>query len=404
MKIEKSHFLNALLEDHTVPPLYKTLTYGFNGALFYQNTASKLSPKDKNIGLQVHIAFPKFLKPEIHGETQGVDFKTIEQHQQDCFGIVIAPEITDINQYLNAHFNKNSRTPIIKKMKRLEHCFHIHYKVFYGDITQKNYTYLMALAHGMLLRRFQQRQDDNFILRDWEKYHSILYPLILEKKASLFVIYNGTEPIQISINFHFGKTFFAYIPAYNIDYAQFGLGNTAVYKQLEWCIANHYVYLDMGNGDLEYKKRWCNYHYVLETHIFYRTKNIRSRLSANKAFYKIKLKNIVKDVLKSELYNKIKLKFPINRPNISHLKTESYTIKNITSIQDFKPDVLLEIDFKNHCDYPQIINKPIYDFLYKTQEHLDNIIVYKIKNQNNCIIIKGKTKAIHLCFDSSISL
>src|SRR5690606_9401311 len=121
-----------------------------------------------------------------------------------------------------------------------------------------------------LTKRFEQRNDTNHILINWERYKNILFPLINEKKASIFVIYNNESPIQISINFHYGKTFFAHIPAYDVDYAPYGLGNTAVYKQLEWCIENNYEYLDMGNGYLEYKKRWCNYQYDLETHIFYK--------------------------------------------------------------------------------------------------------------------------------------
>jgi len=392
MSLKKVHFLNELLEKHNIPTAYKTLRYAFNDAVFFE-TKNVTEPETST---QVCIAFPKFLKPTFHNGR----FKTkkIIQKNLDSFGITIAPEITEISQYLNAHFSKSSRAPIIKKMKRLESCFNIHYKVFYGTIAEETYEKLMYKTHAMLLRRFEQRNDNNFILNDWNKYVKLLFPLINNRKASLFVIYNDDTPIQVSINFHYEKTFFAYIPAYDIDYAQFGLGNTAVYKQLEWCIENNYVYLDMGNGDYDYKKRWCNYQYQLETHIYYKSNSLKANILATTELNTIKIKNILKEIINSAFYNKLKQTVFSKKDTNNSFSFSNYSIENIKEANRPKSEYLQPIDLKTNNDY-QEIKKPLFDFLYNTQDHIDTVSIHKIKNETDAFLITGISSCVKVTYN-----
>ena len=401
MKIKhiSEHFLNTLLEDGKIPSSYKSLKYTFSDKLFYDSEYDKYLSKNIQAPIITYIAFPKFLTPSFFNNEL---FKTkkVVQNNREGFGITINPDLNDIGQYLTNHFSKNSRAPIIKKIKRLEFCFNINYKVFFGDIDKDYYNYLMNLTHSMLIKRFNQKNDSNFILKNWKKYNDILYPLITKKKASIFVIYNEKEPIQISINFHYNKTFFAFIPAYNIDYAQFGLGNTAVYKQLEWCIQNGYEYLDMGNGDLDYKIRWCNYKYDLETHIYFKKNHILANLLAFKEEYRVTIINILKKIKNNTVLKNLKKKLPSRKPTNFNNDSLNYTSENLDTISFYETNILQEIQLKPNTDFIHL-KKPLYDFLYKTKDHLNQVVLYKIENKSNTFIIKGTKKNIRISFKQS---
>lgn len=389
--MKKVHFLNDLLEKHQVANGYQALHYSFNDAPFYETDTN--TPPETS---QVIIAFPTFLKPTFQND----QYKTKKSVQKylDSYGIIISPNITNISHYINEHFSKSSRTPILKKMKRLESCFNINYKVFYGYIDKNHYEYLMDTTHAMLIKRFKQKNDTSYILNNWKKYKPLFYSLINQNRASLFIIYNNEIPIQVSINFHYGKTFFAYIPAYDIDYAQFGLGNTAVYKQLEWCIENNYAYLDMGNGGLEYKKRWCNYHYQLETHIHYKINSLKSTVLANKELITIKIKNILKGIIKKPFFNKLKQKLSVNKHINEFNNNLNYSIENIKETESPNSEYLQLIDLKTTTNFPEI-KKPFLDFLYNTQNHMDTVRVYNIINETDAFLIIGSDSCIKIIFD-----
>jgi hypothetical protein len=389
MLYNKIHFFNILTQTGEIPESYRALNYAFNNAPFYKNDHLKTSKYKHRSSATTYTAFPNFLSPTFNTSNEYIAKKII-QKKRDCYGIIINPEINNISQYINNHFSKNSKTPILRKMKRLEMCFDINYEVYYGAIEKEYYNFLMDATHAMLIKRFEQRNSTHFILKDWQKYIDILFPLINQKKASLFVIYNNKKPIQVSINFHFGKTLFAYIPSYNIDYGQFGLGNTAIYKQLEWCIENKYEYLDMGNGDLEYKKRWCNFHYELETHIYFRKSSIIANIIASLELNKIKLINLLKDV-KSLLTNQ----FNSNQENTNSLITDKYLTEEIENVEILKESDLKQVNLESNYALKDIY-KSIYDFLYTEKEHLNSITVYKIINEKDAFLIKGINKSVKL--------
>jgi hypothetical protein len=390
--MKKGHFLNELLEKHHIPSAYNALWYDFNNTLVYKAEATKTS----HISVQKWIAFPTFLRPDINDAL----FKTKKSVQkfQDSFGIIIPPNCTHIGEYLNKQFSKSSRSPILKKMKRLESCFNIRYRVYYGEISMETYTQIMDKTQAMLVRRFKQRNDNTFVLNQWNRYKTLFFPLINEKKASLFVIYNDDTPIQVSINFHYKETFFAYIPAYDIDYAAFGLGNTAVYKQLEWCIENHYAYLDMGNGDYEYKKRWCNYQYQLETHIHYKPNNVLNLLWANKELTRIKTTNILKTLIHNPFYQKMKYQVLVKPSANDELPYEHYAIENLTGTDAINSDTLQPMDLKQTTNF-QALKKPLYDFLYNTKDHISAVWVYKIVHETDAYLIKGATSIQKVVFN-----
>jgi len=385
--LNKLNFLSELFEKHQISNCYKRLCYTFNNASFYESPGINEEILKKQPLVETNVAFPKFLNPEFNNYNNQLGYKKINQKYQNCYGIIIPTDLKNPTEYLHSKFSSNSRIRILKKMRRLENSFNISYKVFYGKIDESDYKFIMGKTHKMLARRFEQKNDTNFVLNSWEKYLNLLYSLINEKKASLFVIYSDNTPIQVSINFHFQKTLFFYILAHNIDYSQFGLGNISVFKGIEWCIKNNYDYLDMGNGELDYKKRWCNHHYVLETHIHYKKDNLLAKVLAIKELNTIKIKNVLKTIINSHYYNKIK---SIIFKNTSE-NNDNYLFYNtfkLNNLNNYSNKNLLEIDFKNESAF-HFLHKSIWDFLYATTEHINNIMVFKVTDENDVFIIKG---------------
>src|SRR5690606_19884949 len=201
-------------------------------------------------------------------------------------------------------------------------CFDINYKMFYGKIEKEEYDFLMNSLKKMLVKRFKQRNNVNERLHEWDHFHKIIFPLINQKKASLFVIYDEKKPIDISLNYHHDKIFFSAIASYDIDYAKFGLGHIDIYKQLEWCILNHYQIFDLGMGDMEYKSKWCNTIYKFNHHFIYQKRSIYSALITSSLIKKIITKQYLRNKKIDVLYKKITSLFKRNKKNTSTISNQ----------------------------------------------------------------------------------
>ena len=64
--------------------------------------------------------------------------------------------------------------------------------MFYGAIEKVEYDHIFEHFKFLLTKRFDDKQitNNNLDPAEWEFYKEVVYPLILEKKASLYVIYN----------------------------------------------------------------------------------------------------------------------------------------------------------------------------------------------------------------------
>ena len=383
---KKENFLAKLYNSNKVSGYYKSLRFAFKEQDVYKSEDNELCLGKKSF-VKVIIAFPQFLIPKFQSNTLRV--RQVVQKKMECFGIVIDKNLNSIDDYLRGHFSKNSRTPVIKKKKRLESSFNISYKVYYGNIEPDVYENLISTCKRMLVERFEQRADHNHVLNNWEAYRNSLYTLINKKKASFFVIYNNNTPIQISVNYHYKTIMFAYIPAYDINYSKFGLGNTAVYMQLKWCIENKYEYLDFGNGNYDYKRRWCNYEYLLETHIICQKNSLTGNGVALLELGLVKLKNLLKDLNIDVFLQNL-------RPKANgSASSETFEQFNFIAIEeDFKPDEFEKISLDT--DEFNFLKKPVFDFIYQYQDHFDSIKVYKENDTTFVIAGEKNTKKLTL--------
>ena len=294
----------------------------------------------------------------------------------------------NIDDYLTSQFKSKPRSAIRKYIKRLESSFNIEYKMYFGEIEDSEYDYLMSVLRDMLNRRFEQRNGVDVFKNRWKALYDLILKLLREKKASLFVVYNNKVPIAITANYHFNdKVFFYWMPSYDIDYSIFRLGHIVIYKELEWCFKNNYSVYDMGRGALDYKRKWCNRFYNFNYQYIYKASSLWALMAFKKEYNKMSIKNNLKK--NKTLLSVNKLRMSLKKSNTSK-KAETvsgYSITKMDSLETF--DTIKTIDFSE--DKYIKIRKPINDFIYTNVLHVSEIEVFEVL-KNEKFIIKGKSK------------
>lgn len=365
---KKVNFYFDFYEKRVVPDIYWTLYFEDAADPIYINTSNQ--SKEKKAKCQWYVKlFPSYFTFQ-RNNGQPLQLKKI--FRVKGFAIAIN-NLNGVDHYLRAQFKPNFRTSLRRRLKGLEACFNVQYRMYYGHIGLKEYEFLMQSLHTMLIRRFEQRNDENEALNRWNDYYGSTFSMINKQKASLYVIYDDLRPIQISLSYHHDKIMFLAIPSYDIDYAKFGLGNLSIAKLLEWCIENNYVMLDMGYGAFDYKVKWCNETYDFEHHLFYKKSSIISQIIVYYITLKTRLINYLLDKNINVLYHQIKdfLLGKKKSPLIDYVITE-----NLDDIKEMSS--LIKVNPINDSSF-RFLRKALYDFAYKYLENVSNIEVFELE-------------------------
>jgi len=300
---------------------------------------------------------------------------------------------SDIDSYMQDQFKTKRRNELFRRIKKLEKSFNINYKCFHGTVDKGECLALLASLKEMIISRFQQRNQVSDSLKNWMQIQTTIHSLIKDKKASLFVIYNEDIPISISICYHYGNVFFSYITSYYIDYYKFGLGNIMLYKKLEWCFKNNYKFLDLGWGELDYKRRWCNHIHNLEHYILFPNNSFPGFLMAIWEGNKTRLKACL---LSSKLNKIFKRVIRLIKPRSNHLKTATkFIYENLE--YSCSTDGLIPVDLTNEkYSHLKVLKN---DFIYRTEEYYSDVKMYSLLNEG-VYIIKGKKHCKKVVFIS----
>ncbi len=199
-----------------------------------------------------------------------------------------------LDNYMLDVISRKSRSKFRSYKKKIEQTFgQSAYKVFFGDISDKDYTFIFEEFRALLKKRFIHKKtiNNNLTPREWDFYKEVSLPMIRNKEAALFVIYDGEKPIAITLTNFSKNIMFDVIRVFDIDYSKYRLGIAGIMKQLEWCIENKMKALDFSKGLFEYKQRWSNDNYWFEYHIYYDKTSLIARFVAFFVilFYKFKL-------------------------------------------------------------------------------------------------------------------
>ncbi|UII76133.1 GNAT family N-acetyltransferase [Flagellimonas sp. HMM57] len=381
MLLAKINFFDELFDKGTIPSFITGIAYKKNNDTFFKvENPNRNKIGNKNL-YSVRLV-PNYIKISTD---KSFNMKRVIQENK---GYAIQLNgFTDVDDYVKHQFKKRSNN-ILKLKKRLDTCLNTSYEKYYGDIPKKTYVFLMTNLRLMLTRRFEQRKEVNKTLSNWQELENLVYNLILNKKASLFAIYHNSEPIQISLQYHFNHIVHAGITAYDIDYQKFGLGNTAIYEQIGWCYSNKQQVLELGYGDLDYKRAWSNYMYNFEHLIFYKKKWFAA-IKGKTEYCSVKTKEFLKTkhvhLFLKHIGVKIK-KFGKHKTVPKSNASLRYIKKNIENLNGYAD--LKEIDINDKRTIKRMSN----DFLFSNKERYDDLKVFEISSEKGSYIFSGKNK------------
>jgi hypothetical protein len=300
----------------------------------------------------------------------------------------------DVAAFMLHQHPRKSRKTVNRAMRRLEQCFDIRYRMYERDITKDEYSFLMETLKNMIVSRFRQKQKQSDSLMVWEKVLNTSYELIKEGKASLFVIYNRDKPINISFNYQYNRILFSYISSYDIDYSKFSLGQILIYKHLEWCFKKGFNHFELGWGDFEYKKQWSNYIYKFRHEIVY------SKSSFHGFFYALvigaKTRVIAYLISKGANVYWHRLKKVLGKKQIPRPQSRTYRFS------DFSNGISLGAKPISWWDGSFPVNRKIInDFLFTTQEHIDDVSLFYVE-EVELFVLKGKKQTKSIQFQNPV--
>ncbi|WP_165200524.1 GNAT family N-acetyltransferase [Muriicola soli] len=357
------------------PDLLKYITYSEGKVLCNLAEKSK-SKRSLNYSLSLVPFYAEF-------ETGDYLCRKISQFNWN-YGIS-TKGLTSADEYLKTQFNANGRKVILRNIRRLETCFNIRYELHYGSITDHSYTLLMNRLKSMINSRFQEKKERSKDIKEWDRIFESSKTKIRNKSASLFVIYNGEDPIEISLNYHFGRILFSSVSSFDTDYSKFGLGNIEIYKQLEWCIDNDYEFFEMGVGGMDYKRRWSNVISPYNHFIIYPNTLISKSLGVIE-HTRVKFKEFLKSKKVNDFIYALIAKF--NRMTIMSKRDLRYRLKKCDSGSNIKANYSSEKEI--HLEDYHFLKRPVYDFLYLTQEHLSSITILELEPERKYLLISEK--------------
>lgn len=213
----------------------------------------------------------------------------------------------DFNDFLASKFSKKSRYKFNSYKRTLENAFDISYKNLYGHVNKEEYDTVFKSFHNLLTKRFDEKHESNNNLNpaEWEFYKDVAFPLILEKKASLFVIYSGNTPIAISLNYISENTLVFAMTVFDTDFSQYNVGTVHLMELYKWCFEQKLEILDLSKGFYDYKTRWGDTEYYFENHIVFDPDSLICAVIANAIANYFKLKQYLRDKKLNEKLHKL---------------------------------------------------------------------------------------------------
>ncbi len=377
------NFSFDFFKNHTLHPFYTSIFNPFTNKTYTNKDFREISFVNKNIHeIKFIPSFFQLKHQELPSNYNIIKYKRIENFFIDL------QNFSSAENFLKSQMGSKSRSQLRRRIHRLENCFDIQYKFYFGEITKQNYDKLFDHIEVFINRRFIQRNDIFSHEKNMSNIRKNSFQMILDKKASLFVIYADRKIIDVCLNYHFQNVVQHFIRSYDIDYSKFWIGQIDIYKQIEVCIEHNFTIFDFMWDELLYKKRWSNTTTIYEHHFIYKKNNPLKKpiVLLMIGLYKLN------DSFKTTSFYKSFINFKKSLFNKNAKKPTQLiiTIKPITEVP--KMDSLKKIDIENK-NYLSI-RKTVYDFQYLNFEASKNIEVFQLKNSKNNYIIKSNKAQI----------
>nr|WP_299341985.1 GNAT family N-acetyltransferase [Allomuricauda sp.] len=365
-------------------PIYvnagKNLTKGIT---YEMNPISKEIPKRKLFLIYDVLGYAN---QEIPNKISDLKLHTSEQYP----GFLVDVErFKDFSDYFSSNFSKRSRYKFKKYRNRLEASFDIRYEMYWGHMERDEYNFIFKKFRDLLIKRFKGKQvtNNNLDKEEWSFYEEVVYPMLLAKEASLYVIFQGDEPIAITLIYFLDEVMIDAITVFDVDFSKFHLGSVMVMKLIEWAFDHDMKILDFSKGDFEYKRHWMTRQYHFYYHIWYDSKYLPSVLLANGLIAFFNLKQYIRKKNINDFVHRVSYRLRYHNSSKEGIP-KKFEIITMDSASDF-PDVG-KVGFEEFKDSG--VRKAVFDILYLNQLHLNDIQVFR-SNDSGEFLVKSKEKA-----------
>jgi len=299
-------FFFDLFKTGYVSPLYRLpIRNRLTDDVLFDDTDAKVAPEVN--GVSVIWDIPEYLEVVVRDIPPNVKVTKVRQYKGYLMNL---SPFKNLDGFLAEQLSSRNRKKLRSKHRKLESEHEVRYAFYFGVMEKEEYHRLFDAFYGFLEERFEEKKMVNNNLGKWDYYRELVYPMILEKRASLFAIYDKDKPITIGMQFHLSRTVFSYVQSYDIAYSQYNMGDISTMKRLEWCFEQGFDTLDLSMGETDYKIKWCNHPYDLYFHVFHNSKSVvsvfKSRILISKLAFKQYLRD--KDIL-GKMFKLDKFKF-----------------------------------------------------------------------------------------------
>ncbi len=380
MEKQTLNFVTELYVRRQLPHHYKEITNNLSDKKIFENHYKE----SENIDVLIVEDLPRYLTIERQGLPKNIKSLLVKTYP----GFLIDfQNVKSLPEYLKQRFGKTSRYKLKREQRKLEDCFDITYKMYYGEMSEGEYNFIFEEFYRLLeIRSLEKGIKDNVNFAYKAEYFTRVRPMILEKKASFFVIYNGKNPIDICLNFHVKNTIFQYIRTYDIAYSKFNTGYTDLMKQIEWCIENKIDSISFSKGDFYWKRRWCNTVYDYDYELFFNKYSLKSKF----VVYKLKYKSNARQFLREKGVIRKYHEFRDSRHRRLKSKKTFKSFKINISKYEGEYDILDHLKINYHLFEFNLLRKSVYEFLYATDEKEKDIVVYRSNGSAAKYIVIGK--------------
>ena len=369
----KIDFHKVFYEEGHVPRFYSKINLNL-GEEKIQIPCNHIQ-KGENVKKAIVEYFPDYFKPEVN---ENYMVTSIFQKKGHAVNLTY---YSSFEEYYVKHIKKHRRKVISRAIKRLESCFDISYRMYYGHIDKGHYDLLIDVLFHMLSERFKEKHARNKDLERQNYFRQIFYPLILKKQASLFVIYDKDKPIEICLNYNLEGITYSAISSFDLDYSKFSLGNVEIYYQIKWCVENNHFLFDLGYGDFNYKLIWANLTYNFVSHVC--SENSSSTLIVHLLKLKYRVFNfIIKNNINAGVY---KLKKDLTHLFTKGVTKEEYVLSQNETDLPLEDSAWHEVTDLNSKKYDPI-RRHVYDIAYSHSARIDLVKVFH--SQLNTYLIK----------------
>ncbi|WP_422080659.1 GNAT family N-acetyltransferase [Ulvibacterium sp.] len=300
-----SFFENLLFIKHRFLNLYTNVGKTFTKGITYCIT----NPNPKELGSKVFLIYdvPAYFASV---EPPRDPLKRIRVKQYPGY-LIELKDYKDLNDYMNNAFNRKSRYKLRSYKRQLEANYNISYQMYYGDMSKTEYNLLFEQFRQLLVKRYDDKKisNNNLEAHEWSFYKEVVYPMILKKQASLYVIFDNEKPIGIMLNYLSMHAVHIAITVFDIDYRKSNVGTVNIMNLIQWSLENNFKIVDFSKGHYDYKQRWGSIKYDFEYHIVYNSNSVCSKSIAFFLQHWFKLKQYLRDKKVNELLHKFTFMF-----------------------------------------------------------------------------------------------